>query len=340
VIPTSNLPTSFMDLHAASVVVDGTCPVVEWRENFGHWLAGGTSACVVTVSAWESCRDAVGLLGGIYKLIRDNDELCLAVNAHDVREAKRAGRLAVILHFQGTQPFEYDSNLVEAFWRLGVRVVQLTYNVRSPVGDGCEEPTDAGLSRFGRQVVAELNRTGIVVDVSHTGVRTSLEAIEASTAPCIASHSNAAAVHASRRNIPDELIRAIAASGGVIGANGFPGFVAGDREPTLDQYIDHMAHVAELVGARHVGIGMDYTIRDLPMERYERLIQDGHWDPASYPPPPWRYPTGVADARQLPGLTERLLRRGFSEAEVRGILGENWLRVFDHVWSRSQVNAG
>lgn len=320
------------EIHSAAIVIDGTCPVDCWRHDFPLWISGGASACVVSVAAWESCRDTMGLLGGIYRLLRERDELRLATQTQHIRDAKRDGKLAVVLHFQGTHPFEYDPNLAEAYWRLGVRVVQLAYNVRSPAADGCEEPGDAGLSRFGRQLVAEFNRLGIVVDVSHTGPRASLEAAEASAAPCVASHSNPAAVHASRRNISDDLIRAIAARGGVIGVNGFPAFVAAAR-PTLDQYIDHMAYIAGLVGADHVAVGLDYTIRNPPAAEYEQLIRDGHWSSDSYPPPPWDYPRGLEDASGLPNLTERLLQRGFGAQDVRGILGGNWLRVFGEVWS-------
>jgi membrane dipeptidase len=160
-----------------------------------------------------------------------------------------------------------------------------------------------------------------------------MDAAEAATAPCIASHSNAAAVHPSRRNLADDLIKAIAASGGVIGINGFPAFVADTTTPTLDQYIDHMAYIAELVGPAHVGIGLDYTGRNPPLAEYEQLVADGHWSREGYPPPPWHYPSGLEDASGLPNLTQRLLQRGFSAEDVRGILGENWLRVFDAVWT-------
>jgi membrane dipeptidase len=322
-------------MHSDAIVIDGTCPGEHWREAYSSWLSGGASACVVSVAAWESCRETMDRLGEVFRMVRESDELSLATDTAGIRAAKRDGKLAVVLHFQGTSPFEYDLDLAETYWRLGVRVVQLAYNVRSPAADGCEEPGNAGLSRFGRQLVAEFNRLGIVVDVSHTGHASSMDAVTASSAPCIASHSNAAAVHASRRNLRDDLIKAIAGSGGVIGVNGFPAFVADTTVPALDQYIDHMAYIAERVGPGHVGVGIDYTFRDLPMPAYEQLIADGHWSRESYPPPPWHYPIGLEDASGLPNLTQRLLQRGFSEQEVRGILGENWLRVFDAVWVAS-----
>jgi membrane dipeptidase len=319
-------------IHSEAVVIDGTCPGEHWRDTFGTWAAGGASACVVSVAAWQSCRDTMDRLAQVYRLVRERDELRLALEAEDIRAAKRDGKLAVVLHFQGTHPFEYEPDLAEVYWRLGVRVVQMAYNVRSPAADGCEEPGNAGLSRFGRQLVAEFNRLGIVVDVSHTGHASSMDAVGASTAPCIASHSNAAAVQASRRNMKDDLIKAIAAGGGVIGANGYPAFVAPGTRPTLDQYIDHMAYISELTGPQHVAIGLDYTTRNPPLAEYEQLIESGVWARESYPPPPWHYPEGLEDASGLPRLTERLLQRGFSEQDVRGILGENWLRVFGAVW--------
>lgn len=322
-------------VHSGAMVIDGTCPGEHWRETFSSWMSGGASACVVSVAAWESCRETMDRLGDLFRLVRESDQLCLATDTVAIRAAKRGGKLAIVLHFQGTCPFEYDLDLAEVYWRLGVRVVQMAYNVRSPAADGCEEPGNAGLSRFGRHLVAEFNRLGIVVDVSHTGHASSMEAVAASTAPCIASHSNAAAVHSSRRNLQDDLIRAIAASGGVIGVNGFPAFVADTTTPALDQYIDHMAYIADLVGPGHVGVGLDYTDRNPPMAEYEQLVADGHWSRESYPPPPWHYPSGLDDASGLPNLTQRLLERGFSQQDIRGILGENWLRVFDAVWLTS-----
>lgn len=317
-------------LHEGAVVVDGTCPGSHWRANLETWLAGGATCCVVSIGAPFPPEGALYDLASTLDFIRRDNRLSLVLSVDDVRAAKEQGRLGVVLQFQGTEPLAYEPALVEAWWRLGVRTVQLAYNRRNPVCDGCEEPVDGGLSRLGRRVVAELNRVGIAVDVSHTGVRSSLDAIECSTAPVVASHSNAHSVHPNSRNLPDEVIRGIAASGGVIGMNGFPSFVSSAKEPTLDHYIDHMAYIGELVGIEHVAVGLDYwngTEAD-----YREFVESGMWNAENYPPPPWPYPAGLGDASGLPALSERLLERGFSAADVTGILGENWLRVWARIW--------
>jgi membrane dipeptidase len=318
-------------LHDDAIVVDSTCPPSFWRPHFKEWIKGGATACGLSVGAMMGGAYTTFYdLGSVYKLIRETPELRLATSVADIRAANAEGILAVMLCFQGTEAIEYEPALLEGFWRLGVRVIQLAYNRRNPLCDGCEEPSDAGLSVLGRRVVAEVNRLRIVVDVTHTGVRSSLEAVEASTAPVIASHSNAWAVQENRRNLPDELIKAIAESGGVIGMNGFPSFVAPGEHPTLDQLIDHMVYIDELVGPGHVGLGIDYY--EGTMDDYERLVAEGIWSPENYGPPPYRYPGALERPGGLPALTERLLERGYDEQGVRGILGENWLRVYEQVW--------
>jgi membrane dipeptidase len=325
-------------LHDEAVIVDGTCPGAHWRGNVETWLAGGASSCVVTVGTPSGAAGALYDIADTYTFIRNHERLRLATSVADIRAAKAAGQLVVILQFQGTEPIEYEPALVEAYWRLGVRVIQLAYNRRGPVCDGCEEPNDAGLSVLGRRVVAELDRVGIVIDVSHTGMRSAMQAIEVSSSPVIASHSNAYGVHPNQRNLTDDVIRAIAGSGGVMGINGWPSFVSAAARPTLDEYIDHMAYIGDLVGVEHVGLGLDYwsgTQGD-----YDDLIASGAWHADNYPPPPWFYPEGIGDASGLPQLTARMLDRGFAPAEVTGILGENWLRVYGQVWRDTTATDG
>ncbi len=325
-----------------AVVIDSACEFDYWRTHLDQWQKGGTTVCVLTVSALGAAREALFAFGRCFEFIRNTPGLRLATSVEEIRAAKAAGEMAVVFHFQGTRPLEYEPSLIEAYWRMGLRIVQVAYNRRGIMCDGCEEPQDAGLSKIGEQMLAELNRLGILVDVSHTGWRSALEVIEASTAPVIASHSNAHAVHPSTRNIPDEVIKAIAASGGVIGMNGLPFFVAADTAPTLDQFIDHMVHVDSLVGTGHVGLGIDYCrgtqVDDdalLTMEQYEGLIKAQIWRRETYPPPPFNFPEGLGQGGPsgFPKLAERMLERGYTADEVRGVLGENWLRVYGQVWT-------
>ncbi|MEN8582762.1 dipeptidase [Burkholderia sp. RS01] len=321
-------------LHRSSIIVDGTCPGDHWSKNFDQWIAGGATCCVVTVTSTESARDTMTALADLFKLLRDNgDRLVLATTTEEIRQAKVDEKLAVVIQFQGTHPIEYDSNLVELYGRLGVRIVQLTYNQRSAVGDGCEEPGNAGLSEFGHKIVGELNRLGIAVDLAHTGERTSLDAIETSTSPCIVSHSNCRSVHESKRNLSDKLIRAVTEKGGVIGLNGFPAFVNPKDAPTLDHLIDHMIHIDSMAGSGHVGLGLDYY--QCGADKYEQFLSSGLWHPDSYPPPPWNFPAGIEDPSTLHRLTDRLVERGYTDDEIRGVLGENWMRIFDKIWSKT-----
>ena len=316
-------------LYRDAIVIDATCPVHYLKDHLHEWIEGRVTCCVATVATNHSAREAIGLIATWYReLHQRRDQLLLATKAEDIRRAKREGKLALVFQFQNTRPIEYDVDLLAVYHQLGVRVIQLTYNQRNPVGDGCEERSDAGLSELGRAAISEMNRLGILIDLNHTGRRTTLEAIEASTKPCVFTHSNAYAVCPNTRNITDEQIRAVAAKGGVIGVNGFPAFVAKTKEPTLDQLIDHIDYIVALVGPDHVGLGYDRDTRT--MEEYTYRIRKGMWKAENYPPPPWQFPMG--DASHFPTLTRRLLERGYTEEVVRKILGENFLRVFAQVW--------
>jgi membrane dipeptidase len=318
-------------IHREAIVIDAACPGPYWRAHRDDWVAGGATACALTVGWPGPVREALYDIADLFRIVRETSGLRLAMSAADIRAAKAEGELAVILHFQGAEPVEYEPGLLEVYWRMGVRVVQLAYNRRNPLCDGCEELRDAGLSVLGRRMIAEMNRLGILIDVSHTGVRSSLEAIDASNAPCVASHSNAAAVHANRRNLPDDVIKAIAGGGGVIGINGFPSFVAPTDRPTLDQFIDHIVYIDTLVGPGHVGLGIDYY--EGSRAEYDAAIASGVWSADNYGPPPYLYPVGLERPSGLPALTMRLFERGYDEEAVRGILGENWLRVYGEVWA-------
>jgi len=332
--------TSGENVHRDAIVIDATCPLLNSHPHLvDWWIEGGATAAAPTVGAFEGVSGTLRNLARWNRLIEQDDRLMLVRSADDIEAAKRDGRFGIIYHFQGTEPIEDDLDLIPLYKQLGVGIMQLAYNVKNRVGDGCEERTDAGLSYFGVDLVARLNREKVIVDCSHTGYRTTMEAIERSTAPVVFSHANVKRLVPSMRTIADDQIRAIAETGGLIGAVGFPALVCDDPRPTLDQFIDHIAYIADRVGIDHVALGIDYfagqsgVADDTTAERiYASAINSGQWKPESYPPPPYHYPQGIETPQTLHNLTSRLLERGFSPEDARKILGGNWMRVYRTVW--------
>jgi membrane dipeptidase len=332
--------TDARQVHESAIVIDSVSPLSSDGQYLDLYRDGGVTVVTPTVAMGKATASStIRSLGRWHRLFRSRPDLLQVNSGADIRKAKETGRLGILLAFQGADAIEDDIDLIDAYKSLGVGVMQLTYNVENLVGYGCEEPRDDGLTRLGRDAVARMNEAKVVVDCSHTGYRTTMEAIEASQAPVIFSHSNAYAVHASQRNIKDDQIRAAADTGGVIGAVGYAAFVSSKSKPSLDDMIDHVAYIADLVGIDHVGIGMDYfpgqdRIMSLADARkmYDVLLESGHWSPSSYPPPPYTFPEGIETPDLLPALTAGLLNRGFSASEVKKIVGGNWLRVFEAVW--------
>jgi membrane dipeptidase len=341
-------------LHEESVVYDMVSPLFRqvYPRAAEEYRAGGVTAIGMTVAdpATDSSDNMAEGLRGIahaYTIIRQmEDNVRLVESIEDFARAKREGKLGVVFHFQTCSPFEQELRFVEIFYRLGIRAALLTYNIRNSVADGCTERTDAGLSRFGVRVVKEMNRVGMVVDGSHTGIRSSLDAIEVTDSPFIFSHSGAKTIYDHPRNITDEQMRACARTGGVIGVVGLPPFIGDVTDPKLDNLVRHIAYIAELVGVQHVGIGMDYFRGLIPYSapeeqtRYSGVASTLLWGEGDLPPPPWRFAPEIETPAGMRSLTAALLRHGFSYSETRGIMGENFLRVFRAVWKPVQTPGG
>lgn len=328
------------ELHRDAIIIDATCPLADRARYIDWWREGGATAIAPTVMGMSgNARTGFKNIGQWHRYVRERSDSLLVLQASDIETAKVEGKLGLILHTQGTALIEDELDLLDAYHAAGLRIVQLCYNTKNLVGDGAGERTDSGLSHFGVRLVERLNALCMIVDCAHTGHRTSMDAAEVSGAPIIISHANARAVHDNARNIDDELIRAVAASGGVVGTVGFPAFLTWDGQPTLDRFIDDIAHKADLVGIDHVGLGIDYYQGQYPVEddakamaRYEALVAAGLWRPSEYPPPPYKYPKGLETPQSLVRLTERLVEREFAEDEIRKVLGLNWMRVYRSVW--------
>ncbi len=326
-------------LHAQSIVIDSTCPLLNDAspEYIELYRQGGVTA--LGAGALASASNTLRNFGRWHRLARERDDLLIVHRAQHIRDAKAQGRLGIFLHCQGTEPIEDNPDLIDAFKAIGMGVMGLAYNTRNAVCDGAEEPEDAGLSRYGRRVVRRLNEARVIVDCSHVGRRSSLEAIALSTAPAIFSHSNPRAVFDSRRNIADDQIRACAETGGVVGIMGFPAFIGAGDAPTLDDWLRHVEHVIAVAGIDHVGIGMDYFRWQepyMPLAAAQAMRDDyvarGLWDGTAYRNPPYHYPAGIETPDRLGNLTAELLRRQYSPGDIAKVLGGNWLRVYEAVW--------
>ncbi len=244
----------------------------------------------------------------------------------DILTAKAQGKLAVMLNIEGCYAMGDQLSMIEFFFDIGVRWMLMVYNARNLVGSGVHDAVDDGLTPFGRNVVAEMDRVGMIKCCSHTGYRTAMEVLELSKNPCIFSHSNPRALWDHPRNIPDDLITICARGGGVVCINGV-GIFLGDNDIRTETMVRHIDYLVELVGPEHIGLGMDYVI-DQESMNVALANSTALW------PEGYGYKPGVkfVPPEQLPELTDALLRRGYREIDVRSILGENMLRVARAVW--------
>jgi len=334
--PDPALAEAARELHRGALVVDFTLPYADIGDpmkklaTLPRFAAAGVGFVSLSIGGDQTTiAETMRLLvRERRRLLAQPDQYALAGDCGQIEAARASGRLAVAFHFQGTDSFEGDLGMVEAYYRLGVRHALLAYNTRNRVADGCMEPGNAGISAFGRRLIAEMNAVGMLVDCTHTGERSTLDAMECSRQPVIFSHSNAAALCAHPRNITDEQIRACAATGGVVGIMGVGAMLAADSSATVETFIAHIDHCVSLVGPRHVGISLDYVYD--PQATYTAALA---WAGGSFPPGTnYSADMPMLQPEQFPDITAGLLRRGYAREDILAILGGNWLRVARQVW--------
>ena len=250
------------------------------------------------------------------------DQYVLALTITDIRKAKETGKLAIAFDLEGSEPLLGNLNMISLYYDLGVRQMLLAYNKDNRASGGCMEG-QIGLTDFGKDVVREMNRVGMVVDLSHMSYRATLEACEVSSAPVIFSHSNPSGLRQQARNISDEQIKACARTGGVVGINGIGDFLGGTSSELIVQNIEY---VMNLAGPEHVGIGLDYVIDKQELIEYV----EGH--PDIFPPDKIGDVLSFVEPEQFPEFTELLYQRGYNDQVIRGILGGNFLRIAEQVW--------
>jgi membrane dipeptidase len=318
-------------LHEESVVIDGLI-ISKWdRSVFEDMKKGGLSAANCTVSVWEDFAATVKNIARMKSLIRESSDLLTLVRStDDILAAKKAGKTGIILGFQNAHAFEDQLGYVEAFHDMGVRVVQLCYNTQNLIGTGCYE-RDGGLSGYGREVIGEMNRVGIMVDLSHVGAKTSEEAILESKKPVTYSHCLPAGLKEHPRNKSDAQLKFIADHGGFIGVTMFPPFLKRGIDATVDDYVEALDYVINLVGEDCVGIGTDHT-QGFGDEFFEWLTHDKGQHRRLTKFGTVQNPTGIRTIGEMPNLTAAMERAGWSADKITKVIGRNWLRVFGDVW--------
>ena len=333
-------------LHDDCLVVDGL-QIARWgAEAFADQRAAGITAATCTCSVWEGFEETMANIAAFQRWFLEHADLIRPVRTvGDVHAAKAEGRVGIVLAFQNIASIEDRLDYLALFKALGVGVIQLTYNTQNLVGAGCYESRDGGLTDFGHDAVAEMNRVGIVVDVSHVGPRTAREAIEASTRPVVYSHTAPAALHPHPRNKTDEELRRVAEHGGLVGVTLFPPFLAAGNSATVDDYAAAIEHVVDVVGEDHTAIGTDF-IDGHDSAYLSWLNHDkGRGRPIADPQlldalVNVRMPRGIERIRDWPAITQTLERRGWPEGRIRKVVGENWLRLFDDVWPAAPAAVG
>jgi membrane dipeptidase len=324
---------SVRNVYDNSVVIDGLI-ISNWSgEIFREMRAAGLTAANCTCSVWEGFEATIQNIAKWNGWFRDYaDDIVKARSTEDIVRAKKAGKTAIILGMQNTTAFEDQIGYIEILKSLGVGIAQMTYNTQNWVGSGCYESRDSGLSDFGREVVAEMNRVGMLCDLSHVGPKTSRDVIDASNRPVAYSHCLPAGLKVHPRNKSDEELRYIVEKGGFVGVTMFPPFLPKGAHSNIDDYIDAIEYVVNLVGEDSVGIGTDFT-QGYGNEFFNWITHDKGFGRKLTDFGEVTNPVGIRRIGDFPNLAEAMSRSGWRSAKIEKVIGANWLSLLDRVWS-------
>ena len=316
------------------MLIDGL-QYCNWSEKiFKQWRDSNLTAVHVTISYHEQFRETVSNFEQWNNWFEKYPSLIMpAFYAEDVEIANKQNKTAVIFGFQNPSPIEDDIGLVEILHRLGGRFMQLSYNNQSLLATGCYEKIDSGVTNFGREVIKEMNRVGVVVDMSHSAEKSTFDAIEISEKPIAITHANPSFWHAAKRNKSSELLKTLSDSGGILGFSLYPHHLKNNTNCTLESFCEMIARTAEVMSVKNIGIGSDLCLNQ-PDEVVE-WMRNGTWSKSknygegskNKPGFPIQ-PKWFEDARGFKNLETGLKKVGFSETETNGILGNNWYNFY------------
>jgi microsomal dipeptidase-like Zn-dependent dipeptidase len=309
---------------------------VNWnRELFTEARNGGVSAIHVTISYWENTESTLANIGDWRRRFRDHSDLIMPVRtAEDIRIAETLNKVGIILGFQNCSPIEDDLRKVEMLHEQGVRIMQLSYNNQSLLATGCYENDDSGVTRFGREVIKEMNRVGMVIDMSHSAEKSTLQAIDYSERPIAITHANPSQWHHALRNKSNDVLKALGESRGMLGFSMYPFHLNNNSSCTLDDFCGMILDTAELMGIDNIGIGSDLCQN----WSYDTLewMRSGTWTfkpdfgEGSSENPDWpEQPEWFKSSGDFGNISQGLISKGMSNSDVEKIMGLNWLNFFD-----------
>lgn len=334
------MSTEARKIYDEAIVIDGLS-ISNWESDavFRRLRAGNITAINATVATWENFLQTMAHLSAWMRRFRERDDILQVKETADIYAAKEQGKTGIILSFQNASPIENELDRLGLFLALGVRVIQLTYHETNLLGSGCWERTDGGLSNFGVDAVREMNRLGIVIDLSHVGPKTTMDAIEMSEQPVAITHANARSFCGHPRNKEEDALKLLAEKGGVVGATSFANFLPRGFDSTVEDFVDAIDDMVDRVGIDHVAIGTDST-HDQPLEFWHYIgSQQGTKFPSTFADGSVPYtelsfqPKGIDSPAEFPNLAEALVNRGYSAEDITRLLGGNWMNLFERVWN-------
>jgi len=334
------MSTDARKIYDEAIVIDGLS-ISNWESDavFRRLRVGNITAINATVATWENFVQTMAHLSAWMRRFRERDDILQVKETADIYTAKEQGKTGIILSFQNASPIENELDRLGLFLALGVRVIQLTYHETNLLGSGCWERTDGGLSNFGVDAVREMNRLGIVIDLSHVGPKTTMDAIEMSEQPVAITHANARSFCNHPRNKEEDALKLLAEKGGVVGATSYAHFLPKGFDSTVEDFVDAIDDMVERVGIDHVAIGTDST-HDQPLEFWHYIgSQQGTKFPSTFADGSVPYtelsfqPKGIDSPAEFPNLAEALVNRGYSAEDITKLLGGNWMNLFERVWN-------
>ncbi len=304
------------------------------RETFEFNRSAGLDAVHVTIVYHEDYNELLTETKKWEKLFKDNSDIIFQGRDYkDIEKANKEKKTAIFFGFQNCSPIEDDIKLVEKIHKLGCRFMQLTYNNQSLLATGCYENTDSGVTNFGREVIREMNRVGVVIDMSHSAEKSTIDAIELSQKPIAITHANPYFWHPAKRNKSSNLLKILSDSGGILGLSLYPHHLKDNTNCTLESFCEMVAKTAEIMNTKQIGIGSDLCLQQ--PDSVVEWMRNGTWSKSTnfgegskkkpgFP----KQPQWFEDARGFSNIEKGLKKVGFSDEETNGILGNNWYNFY------------